>query len=217
MTGGWTAYSPLAVTDRPERWPVESSEVVYETGRIIAVRTDVVRSPADGSELVRDVVLHPGAVGVVALDDDDRVLLLSQYRHPTGYRLLEAPAGLLDVADEPYHSAAARELYEEGHVRARDWRVLVDAFTSPGFTDESVRVYLARDLSHVPDGERHVGQEEEADMPVVWAPLDDVADAVLAGRLHNAILCLGVLAALAARQRGGYDTLRPVDAPRYVT
>lgn len=213
MNSGWTAYSPLAVTDRPERWPVETSEVVHDTGRIIAVRQDVVRSPVDGAELVRDVVVHPGAVGVVALDDDDRMLLISQYRHPTGYRLFEAPAGLLDVAGEPYHEAAARELYEEGHVRAADWRVLVDAFTSPGITDESIRVYLARALTHVPDGERHVGRDEEADMSVVWAPFEDVVEAVLAGRLHNAILCLGVLAAWAARQRGGYDTLRPADAP----
>ncbi|MFW6205337.1 MAG: NUDIX domain-containing protein [Actinomycetota bacterium] len=200
------------LSDRPERWPVVSSEIAHDTGRIVAVRTDVVRSP-DGGELRRDVVLHPGAVGVVALDDEDRMLLLSQYRHPTGYRLLEAPAGLLDVEGEPYHETAARELYEEGHVRAADWRVLVDAFTSPGMTNESVRVYLARSLSHVPDDERHVGQEEEADMTIVWARFEDVVEAVLAGRLHNAILCLGVLAAWAARQRGGYGTLRPADAP----
>lgn len=202
-----------ALSDRPERWPVVSSEVVHNTGRVIAVREDVVRSPADGGELIRDVVMHPGAVGVVALDDDDRVLLISQYRHPTGYRLLEAPAGLLDVADEPYHETAARELYEEGHVRATDWRVLVDAFTSPGMADEKVRVYLARALSGVPYGERHVGLGEEADMPVVWVPLEEVVQAVLTGRLHNAILCLGVLATWAARLRGGYDTLRPADAP----
>lgn len=213
MSGGSRAYSPLAVTDRPERWPVRKSEVVHDTGRIIAVRRDVVRPPAGEGELVRDVVMHPGAVGVVALDDEDWMLLISQYRHPTGYRLLEAPAGLLDVPGEPYHEAAARELYEEGHLRASDWRVLVDAFTSPGITDESIRVYLARDLSEVPDGERYVGREEEADMGVFWAPLDDVVEAVLAGRLHNAILCLGVLAAWAARRRGGYDTLRPADAP----
>ncbi len=97
-------------------------------------------------------------------------------------------------------------------MRAADWRVLVDAFTSPGMTNESVRVYLARSLAHVPEDERHVGHEEEADMTVVWAPFEDVVEAVLAGRLHNAILCLGVLAAWAARQRGGYDTLRPADA-----
>lgn len=212
MTDGRVGHPPLALYDRPERWPVRTSTVAHETSRVISVRRDVV-TPKSGGEFTRDVVEHPGAVGILALDDDERVLLVSQYRHPVGHRLLEAPAGLLDVPGEPYREAAVRELYEEGHVRARVWRVLVDAFTSPGMTTESIRVYLARGLEHVPDGDRHVGHAEEADMPVMWAPLPDVVDAVLAGRLHNAILCLSVLAAWAARSGAGYDSLRPVDAP----
>lgn len=208
----WTAYSSLVPSDRPERWPVTNSEVVLQTPRVIAVRQDHIRSPADGAEFVRDVVVHPGAVGIVALDDDERVLLVSQYRHPVGHRLLEIPAGLLDVPGEPYSAAAARELYEEGHVRAADWRVLVDLFTSPGMTTESTRVYLARGLSAV-DGERHVGVHEEADMPVIWAPLADLVEAVLAGRLHNPLVAAGVLATWTVRQGEGYDALRPVDAP----
>ncbi|MGH8773783.1 MAG: NUDIX domain-containing protein [Jiangellaceae bacterium] len=199
--------------DRPERWPVTDSQVVLETSRVISVRRDKVRSPADGAEFARDVVVHPGAVGVVALDDDERVLLVSQYRHPVRHRLLEIPAGLLDVPGEPYHAAATRELYEEGHVRAADWRVLVDIFTSPGMTTEATRVYLARDVTAVPDGERHAGVHEEADMPVSWAPLRDLVDAVLTGQLHNPLLVSGVLAAWTARGSGGYDTLRPADAP----
>lgn len=200
------------LADRPEHWPVASSAVAHETGRVISVRRDVV-APVGGGELTRDVVVHPGAVGIVALDDEERMLLVSQYRHPVGHRLLEAPAGLLDVAGEPYLQAAERELYEEGHVRARDWRVLVDAFTSPGMTDESIRVFLARGLEAVPDGERHEGEAEEADMPVTWVPLAEVVAAVLAGRLHNAMAGLGALAAWAARQGAGYDALRPADAP----
>jgi 8-oxo-dGDP phosphatase len=200
------------LADRPERWPVVASEPVHETGRVISVRRDVV-APPGGGEFTRDVVVHPGAVGIVALDDRGRMLLVSQYRHPVGYRLLEAPAGLLDVAGEPHLQAAERELYEEGHVRARDWRVLVDAFTSPGMTTESIRVYLARDLEPVPDGDRHSGEAEEADMPVVWAPLADVVAGVLAGRVHNAMAAVGALAAWAARHGGGYDALRPADAP----
>jgi 8-oxo-dGDP phosphatase len=199
--------------DRPERWPVTGSEVVHETSRVIAVRRDHLRSPADGAEFTRDVVVHPGAVGIVALDDEERVLLVSQYRHPVAHRLFEVPAGLLDVAGEPYHVAAARELYEEGHVRAADWRVLVDIFTSPGMTTEASRVYLARDLTAVADDDRHMGVHEEADMPVSWAPLAELVDAVLAGQLHNPILVSGVLAAWTARGRGGYDALRPSDAP----
>jgi 8-oxo-dGDP phosphatase len=192
---------------------VSASETVLDTARVISVRQDRLRSPADGAEFVRDVVIHPGAVGVVALDDDERVLLVSQYRHPVGHRLFEVPAGLLDVPGEPYRLAAARELYEEGHVRADEWRVLVDLFTSPGMTTESTRIFLARGLTAVADVDRHVGVHEEADMPVSWAPLADVVDAVLAGRLHNPILVSGVLAAWSARSRGGYDALRPADAP----
>ena len=192
---------------------MSASETVLDTSRVISVREDRLRSPADGAEFVRDVVIHPGAVGVVALDRDERVLLVSQYRHPVGHRLFEVPAGLLDVPGEPYHLAAARELYEEGHVRADEWRVLVDIFTSPGMTTESTRVFLARGLTAVADVDRHIGVHEEADMPVSWAPLADVVDAVLAGRLHNPILVSGVLAAWSARSRGGYDALRPADAP----
>jgi ADP-ribose pyrophosphatase len=212
VTGGLEGLSAMAVEDRAERWPVSSSSVAHRTGRVISVRRDVV-APVAGEQFTRDVVVHPGAVGILALDEQERVLLVSQYRHPVGHRLLEAPAGLLDVPGEPYHEAAVRELYEEGHVRARDWRVLVDAFTSPGMTTESIRVYLARDLEQVPDGDRHVGRAEEADMPVVWAPLPEVVAAILAGRLHNAVLCLAALAAWTAHNGPGYDSLRPVEAP----
>jgi len=212
VTGGPEGLSAMAVEDRAERWPVSSSSVAHRTGRVISVRRDVV-APVAGEHFTRDVVVHPGAVGILALDEQERVLLVSQYRHPVGHRLLEAPAGLLDVPGEPYHEAAVRELYEEGHVRARDWRVLVDAFTSPGMTTESIRVYLARDLEQVPDGDRHVGRAEEADMPVVWAPLPEVVAAILAGRLHNAVLCLAALAAWTAHNGPGYDSLRPVEAP----
>jgi 8-oxo-dGTP pyrophosphatase MutT (NUDIX family) len=212
VSGGETSSPPL-LGDQPERWPVRSSETVLETSRVISVHRDHVRSPFDGVEFLRDVVVHPGAVGIVALDEEERVLLVSQYRHPVGHRLLEVPAGLLDVPGEPYAVAAARELYEEGHVRAGDWRVLVDIFTSPGMTTESTRVYLARGLSAVADDDRHVGVHEEAAMAVTWAPLADLVEAVLAGRLHNPIVVSGILATWAARQGDGYDSLRPVDAP----
>jgi ADP-ribose pyrophosphatase len=206
--------------DIPERWPVESSTYSLRTDRVIAVRRDVVVGRAlDGEEaaerpqFVRDVVVHPGAVGIIALDDRDRMLLVRQYRHPVGHRLYEPPAGLLDVEGEDYLAAAQRELYEEGHVRARDWRVLLDAFTSPGMTTESLRIFLARDLSEVPEAERHNGLHEEADMPVVWAPLEDVVEQVLAGELHNPTLVMGSLAAWTAKQGKGFDALRPADTP----
>jgi 8-oxo-dGTP pyrophosphatase MutT (NUDIX family) len=199
------------LVDHLERWSIGESTVVFDSGRVISVRTDRVES-ADGSTFHRDVVVHPGAVGIVALDDDERMLLVSQYRHPVAHRLLEPPAGLLDVAGEPPHVAAARELAEEGHVRADDWRILVDPFTSPGMTDEAIRIYLARGLQAIPVAERHVGTHEEADMPVCWARLTDVVSSILAGVLHNPILVMGALACHVAAAGEGWDRLRPVDA-----
>jgi ADP-ribose pyrophosphatase len=158
-------------------------------------------------------VEHPGAVGIVALDDDECVLLVRQYRHPVGHRLVEPPAGLLDVAGEGYLEAARRELYEEAHMRAADWRVLCEFFTSPGMTNEATRIYLARGLTEVPHDDRHRGEHEEAHMTVHRAPLAEVVDGVLVGRLHNPVLCLGTLAAWAARHGAGFEALRPADAP----
>lgn len=200
------------VSDEPLRWPVVSSVTSF-AGRVVSVRSDEVRSPVDGSTFVRDVVVHPGAVAVVALDDEERVLLVGQYRHPVGHRLLEIPAGLRDVDGEPPHRTAERELYEEGHVRASEWRSLADIYASPGMTDEAIRIYLARGVSDVPADERFRGPDEEADMPVSWLALPEAVEAVLAGRIHNGTTCVGILATWAARNGAGYDALRPADVP----
>ncbi|MGW1345198.1 NUDIX domain-containing protein [Kribbella sp. NPDC002412] len=198
------------LADVPEKWPVASSEVVHETGRVISVRRDHL-DPPGRDPFVRDVVVHPGAVGVVALDENNRMLLVRQYRHPVGHRLLEPPAGLLDVQGEQYRLGAERELWEETGTKAADWRILVDAFTSPGLTDEAVRIFLARDLSAA--DEAYDRRHEEADMETVWAPLIDVVGAVLAGHLHNPILVMGALATWTALNGPGFDTLRPADSP----
>jgi 8-oxo-dGDP phosphatase len=205
---------PDGLRDVPEQWQVTSSTYAMRTHRVIDIRRDdVVGGPADASQqFTRDVVVHPGAVGVIALDEEERVLLVRQYRHPVGHRLYEPPAGLLDVRGEDYLAAAQRELYEEGHVRARDWRVLVDAFTSPGMTTEALRMYLARGLEEVPAGDRFNGVHEEADMPVSWAPLADVVAGIMAGDLHSPTLVMGALAAWTARQGAGFDALRAADA-----
>ncbi|GAA0925096.1 NUDIX hydrolase [Kribbella koreensis] len=199
------------LADAQESWEVSSSEVVHSTGRVISVRRDQIVPPGGGETFTRDVVVHPGAVGVVALDRDNRMLLVRQYRHPVGYRLLEPPAGLLDVAGEAYQLGAERELWEEAATKAADWRVLVDAFTSPGLTNEAVRIFLARELSEAP--ETYDRLHEEADMETVWAPLVDVVGAVLAGDLHNPILVMGALSAWAALNGPGFDNLRPADSP----
>ncbi|MGY4768548.1 NUDIX domain-containing protein [Kribbella sp. CWNU-51] len=198
------------LADVREQWPVSASEVVHTTGRVISVRRDTVAPPGQDS-FVRDVVVHPGAVGVVALDDDHRMLLVRQYRHPVGYRLLEPPAGLLDVQGEQYRLGGERELWEETATKAADWRILVDAFTSPGMTTEAIRIFLARDLS--PDDESYDRLHEEADMETVWAPLIDVVGAVLAGHLQNPILVMGSLAAWTALNGPGFESLRPADSP----
>jgi 8-oxo-dGTP pyrophosphatase MutT (NUDIX family) len=156
----------------------------------------------------RDVVEHPGAVGVVALRGDE-VLLVTQYRHPVGRRLDELPAGLLDVPGEPGLLAAQRELAEEAGLGADTWHVLVDVLTSPGMTDESIRVFLARDVHEVT---RDVQEHEELEMTSRWVPLADAVSAVLDGTLENAACAVGVLAASEAVRRD-FAGLRPADAP----
>ena len=191
----------------PHDHRVESSDLVFE-GRVISVRKDIVTMPGDTTSQ-RDVVVHPGAVGVVALDDQGRVLLVNQYRHPVRRRLDELPAGLLDVDGEDALVAAQRELVEEAGLAADTWHVLVDALTSPGMTDEAIRLYLARDVRTV---DRDVQEHEEADMTTAWVPLEDAVRRVMAGQIENAMACLGILAADRA-SRDGFAGLRPADAP----
>ncbi|TDD57101.1 NUDIX hydrolase [Kribbella antibiotica] len=198
------------LADVPEQWPVSDSETVYSTGRVISVRRDTIE-PAGGEAFVRDIVVHPGAVGVIALDDRNRVLLVRQYRHPVGYKLIEPPAGLLDVQGEQYRLGGERELWEETGTKAADWRILVDTFTSPGMTTEAIRIFLARDLS--PADETYERLHEEADMETVWAPLVEVVGAILAGHLQNPILIMGALAAWTALNGPGFESLRPADSP----
>jgi 8-oxo-dGDP phosphatase len=202
------------IADVPERWTVESSEREFK-GRVVSVRVDRLRMPnGDSTELVkREVVEHPGSVGVLGLDDQDRVLLIQQYRHPVGHRLWEPPAGLRDVEGEPTWRTAARELAEEAGYRAREWHTLVDVFTSPGMTDERVRIFLARGLTEIPEEESEFERvHEEAGMPVVWVPLDEAVAAVGRGEVRNPLAIMGILAVYAARA-GGFRDLRAPDAP----
>jgi ADP-ribose pyrophosphatase len=196
--------------DTPEEWPVTASETPF-TGKVTGVRSDTVVMP-DGGTARRDYQTHPGSVAVIALDDDGRVLLLRQYRHPVRHKLWEAPAGILDVPGEHPLRAARRELYEEAHAKADDWRVLADIYATPGGSDEAIRVFLARGLSEA-DGERFAATEEEADFEYARVPLPELVRAVISGELHNAPLVVGVLALSAALAGDGLDALRPGDAP----
>ena len=183
-----------------------SSETLY-TGTIFALRRDQVRMPG-GKLATREVVEHFGAVAIVAIDDDNNIPMVYQYRHAIARRLWELPAGLLDVSGEAAHLAAARELEEEAGLQARTWQVLVDLDSTPGFSDESVRVYLATGLVEVDRPEAH---DEEADMTLKWYPLAEAARKVLSGEIVNAIAVAGILAAHAVST--GFAEPRPVDSP----
>lgn len=175
---------------------------------VVAEQVDL----GDGGRVRREFVDHPGAVAVIALDADDRLLLQRQYRHPVGRELWEPPAGLLDVDHEPAQAAAARELAEEADLVADRWDVLVDYFTSPGGSNEAIRMFLARDLREVPVEDRFAREAEELEMEPRWVSIDDAVAAVLAGQVHNPSAVVGILAVRAARA-AGWSTLRPVDAP----
>ncbi|AEE45815.1 NUDIX domain-containing protein [Cellulomonas fimi] len=196
----------MAVADRHAPRPVVTHELIH-AGKVWDLAGDVV--DLGDSQVLREYVDHPGAVAVVALDDEDRVLLLAQYRHPVRHELWEPPAGLLDVEGEDPVVAAARELAEEADLVAGSWWRLVEFFTTPGGSSERIVVFLARDLSPVPDADRYARVDEEATMVPEWVPLDDAVDAALGGRLHSPTAVTGVLAAAAARARG-WSTLERV-------
>jgi 8-oxo-dGTP pyrophosphatase MutT (NUDIX family) len=193
---------------QPHAYEVLASEEVY-TGRVISLRRDTVAMPG-GGDSVREVVHHPGAVGVVALDDEGRVVLLRQYRHPIGEHLWELPAGLRDVDGEPPLETARRELAEEVQLAAERWSLLATPYSTPGFCDEMVLIYLAEGLTEaaLPDG--FTVEHEELDMTVERVPLADAVQQVFDGTIRNSLAVIGILAA--AQARAVSPRLRPVDA-----
>ncbi len=208
------------MTDATEEWIGEivdapatlgvTEQIIRFEGRIWSVVTDDV--DFDGTVARRDMVIHPGAVAVIALDDRDRVLLIRQYRHPVAQMLFEPPAGLMDSPEESGLATARRELAEEAGYTADDWHVLLDVYLSPGGTSEAIRVFLARDLHEMPGGRVHTGEAEEAHLPRAWVDLDEARDLVLAGRIGSPSAVTGILAAWVARERG-WDSLRAADSP----
>ena len=192
----------------PHAYRVLDSETLFD-GRVISLRRDTVAMPG-GGDSVREVVAHPGAVAVVAVDDEDRVLLLRQYRHPVGRYLWELPAGLRDADGEPPLETAKRELAEEALLAAERWSLLTTHYSSPGFTDEQVLIYLAEGLSAVDRPEGFVVEHEELDMTLERVPLADAVQRVFDGDIRNASAVVGLLAA--AQVRTGRPRLRDVDA-----
>jgi 8-oxo-dGTP pyrophosphatase MutT (NUDIX family) len=187
--------------------PVSASKTQY-VGHIWSVRTDTVHF--GDVEVQRDVIEHPGAVAIAAIDDQDRILLICQYRHPVGAKLWELPAGLLDVAGEDPVDAARRELAEETGLCAAEWHVLLDLFNSPGGSSEGLRVFLARGVNVLPEGRWHTGEAEELDLPQEWVGLAEARELVLSGCIHNGTTVAGILAAHVARDHN-WSTLRPAN------
>lgn len=194
---GQMPTNTAALTDEPVEPDIVASDLVYE-GRVWDVRSDTFRY--NGEELVRQYVDHPGAAAIVAVDDQRRVLLIQQYRHPIRHRDWEIPAGLLDIEGETPLETAKRELAEEADLEASDWQSLVSIFTTPGGNDEVVHLFLARGLT--PIDEAHAREAEEADIRIEWVPLTDAVTGVLEGRLRNGILSVGILAAAEKLRRG---------------
>lgn len=207
-------WAPREVLDRLRlvqgmKWDVVADVVrLGETDGVTAEHAGTDQAPT----VRREYIEHPGAVSVLAMDEQERVLLLRQYRHPVRHELWELPAGLLDHDGEPPVEAAIRELWEEVDLRAERFDLLVDFLNSPGGSDEAQRVFLARDVTEVGVDERFERSEEEAGIVTEWVPLDEAVAGVLAGRIQNPGAVVAVLAADAAR-RAGWATLRPVDSP----
>lgn len=194
------------LADQPAEVSIVDRKTVF-TGRVWNIEHETF--DYNGNHISRDYVDHTGAVAVLALDDDDRLVTIRQYRHPIRMREWEIPAGLLDIHGESPVLGAQRELAEEVDLQADSWSVLSDYYTSPGGSNEIVRIYLARGLSSVPIPFERT--DEESDMEVRWVSLDDAHEAVLAGRVSNSIFNIAILTAYASRERG-WSTLRPADS-----
>lgn len=195
------------LADVAESWPVDSSRDLYRDDWVMALRSDTIRRPDAAGEgsFDRLVLEHPGAVIVLAVDEQDQVCCLRQYRHPALTRFVELPAGLCDVDGEEPEQVARRELVEEVGLEAGDWTHLTSTWSSPGISAEVMHFYLARDLREVDRGDFEASHEE-ADMEMFWAPFDDLLTAVTTGRVTDAPL---VLAVLLAHTRGLVPGRRP--------
>jgi 8-oxo-dGTP pyrophosphatase MutT (NUDIX family) len=196
------------ISDRLVSHPIVDRKTVF-SGMVWDVRHDAFE--LNGERIERDYIVHPGAVAIIALNDSGELLLIEQYRHAQGKIMWEAPAGLMDLANEDPLETAKRELFEETGYVAKTWHVLLDLANTPGGSSEQIRIYFARDLSLHPDG-RPTGSAEELDMPVHWIPIKDVLESIRRGAVTNPQLVAGTHAALIAMAEPDM-ALRSEDAP----
>ncbi|MGL5405709.1 MAG: NUDIX domain-containing protein [Propionibacteriaceae bacterium] len=205
-----TVFTADDLIDVPQAWPIVA-RVPGPKVPVFSVLSDQVTTPS-GETMVRTYLDHPGAVAVLAINDDQQIAVLRQYRHPAGLTMIEPIAGLLDNGDEDPLAAARRELAEEAMLEADEWRVLVDFFGSAGSSTESIRIFAARGLRPCACPTGFLVEDEEADMEQGWATIPDLLDAIFSGRCENGTLISGVLALAAAQHRGGWEQLRAPDA-----
>jgi ADP-ribose pyrophosphatase len=196
------------ISDRLVSHPIVDRKTVF-SGMVWDVRHDAFE--LNGETVERDYIVHPGAVAIIALNDSGELLLIEQYRHAQGKIMWEAPAGLMDLANEDPLATAKRELFEETGYVAQTWNVLLDLANTPGGSSEQIRIYFARDLSLHPEG-RPIGSAEELDMPVHWIPIQDVLESIRRGAVTNPQLVAGTHAALIAMAEPDM-ALRSEDAP----
>ncbi len=190
------------LADEHLSWPVLGSRDIHRDNWVVALREDDVQRPGHPDETFRRLVVeHPGAVLILAIDDDDRVCCIRQYRHPGGGVFVELPAGLCDKDGEDHQLTAARELREEVEVKAEHWRHLISLYPSTGITSEVHHIYLATGLSYDGRGDFEL-HAEEAEIEKVWVPVGELLDAVLDGRVQEGPVASAVLTYALLRQRG---------------
>lgn len=194
------------IVDSGELWPATSQRVLAK-GHVQSFVQAQVTTPAD-TTMVREWTDHCGAVAIMAVDEQFRVGVIDQYRHPVAMRLIEPPAGILDIPGENPLDAAKRELAEEAGLAAENWAVLVDFYTSPGGSAEAIRVYLATELSQVPRPAGFQVKDEEAQMSLHWVDLDDLVKAIYRGKISNPSMVVGALSLSLARASDRLDKLR---------
>lgn len=187
--------------DEPTSWPVVGTRDIHRDDWVVAVREDQITVPDGGEPFGRLVIEHPGAVAVLAIDAQDRVLVVRQYRHSVQATVVEIPAGLLDTAGESALATAQRELQEEAGYAADTWTHLLTTLVSPGMTNQVFHFFLAQDLTEIGHGD-FVLEHEEAYMTREWVPFLALLDAVLAGDARNGATATAVLTYAVRRGRG---------------
>lgn len=189
------------LADEPVAWPVSESQVLHRDHWVLGLRRDTISRPGHPEEqFSRIVVEDPGAVVILAVDDEERAVVVRQYRHPAGHRFVELPAGVLDFEGEDPRTAAARELLEEAGLEADEWRHLVTTYPTPGKSEERHDIFLARGLREVEHD--FEATHEEAEMTLARVPVADLVDGILAGRLRDGPLVIAVLAYAELTRRG---------------